>query len=103
MALESRLSRSIPINHMQLEPACQLAPLQASPSDRASLGICAGTRHPEERLHVHRTALAHQHRSPSLGLPYRREQSRRELRAQYRQGVSLWMAQDLHVVATAMW
>ena len=62
-ALDSRPSRSLPIKHTFL-----LAPFGAArayvsarfspsrdPSDRASLVLCAGTRHPEERLHVHRS------------------------------------------------
>jgi hypothetical protein len=63
MRLDSRPSRSLPIKHI-----CFLAPFGAArayaserfspsrePSGRASLGLCAGTRHPEERLHVHRS------------------------------------------------
>jgi hypothetical protein len=35
-----------------------LLSLSRDPSERASLGLCAGTRHPEQRPHVHRSHRA---------------------------------------------
>ena len=63
MRLDSRPSRSLPIKHMPFLDLSIMARAYVSecsspsrdPSDRASLGLCAATRHPEERLHVHRS------------------------------------------------
>ena len=63
MVPETRPSRSLTINHTSilelLGSARASVPARYSASrplaERASLGLCAGTRHPEQRFTVHRS------------------------------------------------